>query len=95
MADRDPEALEREIERTRQELARTIDELAERVNPRNLAHKGTERIKEEAGQLVQAVNAIVRPEGEDGEPERRTTLHDGGPFRGRTTSARPVPPDTA
>ncbi|MFB4297234.1 DUF3618 domain-containing protein [Actinomadura sp. NTSP31] len=70
MADRDPEALEREIERTRRELARTIDELAERVNPKNLAHKGSERIKEEAGQLVQAVNAMVRPEGEDGEPGR-------------------------
>ncbi|MFC6931390.1 DUF3618 domain-containing protein [Actinomadura yumaensis] len=40
MADmRDPEALEREIERTRMELARTIDELADRVNPRNVAQR--------------------------------------------------------
>ncbi|TDD65986.1 DUF3618 domain-containing protein [Actinomadura rubrisoli] len=69
MADRarDPEALEREIERTRLELARTIDELADRVNPRNVAHRSAERLKEEAGQVVQVVTAIVRPDGEDEE----------------------------
>ena len=64
MADRarDPEALEREIERTRLELARTIDELADRVNPRNVAHRGAERLKEEAAQVVQAARSIVRSE---------------------------------
>ncbi|WP_067452887.1 DUF3618 domain-containing protein [Actinomadura macra] len=72
MADRarDPEALEREIERTRLELARTIDELADRVNPRNVAHRGAERLKEEAAQVVQAARSIVRSDGED---------DDGGP----------------
>ncbi|TYK52946.1 DUF3618 domain-containing protein [Actinomadura decatromicini] len=63
MADRsrDPEELEREIERTRRELARTIDELADRVNPKNVAHRGAERLKEEAGQVAKAARALVRP----------------------------------
>ncbi|MFD0688360.1 DUF3618 domain-containing protein [Actinomadura fibrosa] len=71
MADRarDPEALEREIERTRLELARTIDELADRVNPRNVAHRGADRLKEEAEQVARTVRAMVLPEeGKDGEP---------------------------
>ncbi|QXJ21708.1 DUF3618 domain-containing protein [Actinomadura graeca] len=69
MADRarDPEALEREIERTRLELARTIDELADRVNPRNVAHRGAERLKEEAAQVVRAARSIVQDDGDDGE----------------------------
>ncbi|MER7541639.1 DUF3618 domain-containing protein [Actinomadura sp.] len=67
MADRfgDPEELERHIERTRRELARTVDELADRVNPKNVAHRGAERLKEEAGQVARAFGALVRPAGED------------------------------
>ncbi|GLW63565.1 hypothetical protein Arub01_18090 [Actinomadura rubrobrunea] len=63
MADRarDPEALEREIERTRQELARTIDALADRVSPRNVAQRGAERIKEEAGQVAKVARAMLAP----------------------------------
>ncbi|WP_033424416.1 DUF3618 domain-containing protein [Actinomadura flavalba] len=70
MADRsrDPEALEREIERTRQELARTIDALADRVNPRNVAHRGAERVRAEAGQVARTVQSLVAPPGDDGEP---------------------------
>ncbi|NDU71221.1 DUF3618 domain-containing protein [Actinomadura sp. DSM 109109] len=69
MADmsRDPEALEREIERSRQQLARTIDELADRVSPRNVAQRGAERLKEEADQVAKALGAMVRPGDEDGE----------------------------
>ncbi|MFB4319712.1 DUF3618 domain-containing protein [Actinomadura sp. 21ATH] len=73
MADRsrDPEALERQIERARLELAQTIDELAERVNPRNVAQRGAERLKDEAGQVAKAVGAIFTPaEGKDGEDDR-------------------------
>ncbi|MEU6037110.1 DUF3618 domain-containing protein [Actinomadura sp. NPDC047616] len=63
MADRarDPEALEREIERTRQELARTIDALADRVSPRNVAQRGAERIKEEAGQVAKVARTMLTP----------------------------------
>ncbi|MEV3922494.1 DUF3618 domain-containing protein [Actinomadura coerulea] len=70
MADksRDPEALEREIERSRRQLARTIDELADRVSPRNVAQRGAERLKEEADQVAKALGAMVRPsEDDDGE----------------------------
>ncbi|MBW8483824.1 DUF3618 domain-containing protein [Actinomadura parmotrematis] len=72
MADRsrDPEALEREIVRAREDLARTIDELADRVNPRNVAHRGAARLREEADQVVRTVKATVAPPGEDGEPGR-------------------------
>ncbi|MCP2334914.1 DUF3618 domain-containing protein [Actinomadura rupiterrae] len=70
MADRssDPQALQREIERSRQELARTIDELADRVNPKNVAQRGAERLKEEVGQVRRAVDAAIRLPDEDGEP---------------------------
>lgn len=67
MADRssDPEELERHIERARLELARTVDELADRVSPRNVAHRGVERVKEEAGEVAKAFGALVRPAGDD------------------------------
>lgn len=67
MADRarDPEALEREIERTRVELARTIDALADRVNPRNVAHRGVAKLKQEAAQVVATVGSLVSPSDSD------------------------------
>jgi hypothetical protein len=75
MADRarDPEALEREIERTREELGRTVDALAERLNPKNAARRSVERMKEEAGQVAAAIGAISGPK-QPGEPNggRRT-----------------------
>jgi hypothetical protein len=63
MADksRDPEALQRQIERTRLELVQTIDELAARVNPRSVARRGAERLKDEAEEVVKAFGAMVRP----------------------------------
>jgi hypothetical protein len=70
MADtaRDPQALEREIERTRAELARTVDALVDRVNPKNAARRSVRRLKTEAGQLTIAVGALVGPN--DGDEER-------------------------
>lgn len=67
MADtaRDPQALEREIERTRAELARTVDALVDRVNPKNAARRGVMHLREEAGQLTAAVGALVGPRDED------------------------------
>lgn len=37
MADRDPEAIKRDIDVARDQLAETVDSLAERANPRRLA----------------------------------------------------------
>jgi hypothetical protein len=77
MADRarDPEALEREIERTRDELARTIDALAERVSPKKVASRSVARVKEEAENVAAAVGTIIaRPDPEDHEAiTRRNT----------------------
>ncbi|MFI0351890.1 DUF3618 domain-containing protein [Actinomadura sp. 9N407] len=85
MADRsrDPAALERQIERARLELAQTIDELADRVSPRNVAHRGAERLKEEAGQVARVVNAMFTPaDGKDDEEtggvDRRLLLAGAG-----------------
>lgn len=63
MADRprDPEALEREIERIRQDLARNVDAFVDRVNPKHVAQRGAGRLKEEAGHVAKAVGAIMSP----------------------------------
>ncbi|MFB4306399.1 DUF3618 domain-containing protein [Actinomadura sp. GTD37] len=81
MADRfsDPEELERYIERTRKDLARNVDELADRVNPRNVAHRGVERLKEEADNVAKAIGAMVRPsdaddDGQGGGVDKRVLL---------------------
>ncbi|WUI01049.1 DUF3618 domain-containing protein [Spirillospora sp. NBC_00431] len=68
---RDPDALERELDLTRQNFARTIDELAARVNPKNVAQRGTDRLKEEAGQVARAVGAIVRPSEGDADSDTK------------------------
>jgi hypothetical protein len=79
MADRsrDPETLERRIERTRRELAQTIDELTDRVNPRNVAQRGAERLKDEAGQVAKAMGAVLRP-SDGAEPKDEDTAERGG-----------------
>jgi hypothetical protein len=78
MADksRDPEALQRQIERTRLELIQTIDELAGRVNPRTAAQRGAERLKDEAGQVVRTFGAMIKP------PERKDLESDDVPASG-------------
>ncbi len=78
MADRfsDPEELERYIERTRKDLARNVDEIADRVNPKNVANRGVERLKEEAGQ-------VARPSARwSGRPTRTRTVRAAGSTSG-------------
>jgi hypothetical protein len=72
MADtaRDPQALEREIERTRAELARTVDALVDRLNPKTAVRRGVMHLKEEAGQVTTAVGALVGPRDGDEESAR-------------------------
>ena len=48
---RDPDALEKEIERTREELARTIDTIADRVNPAKVTRRAVTRARQEAAQI--------------------------------------------
>lgn len=58
LAARDPDALEKEIERTREELARTIDTIADRVNPAKVSQRAVTRAREEAAQLDPVVAGI-------------------------------------
>ena len=46
MADRDPEAIKRDIDVARDQLATTVDSLAERANPRRLADTVKTRVIE-------------------------------------------------
>ncbi|MEV7806318.1 DUF3618 domain-containing protein [Microbispora sp. NPDC088329] len=59
MADTDPEALERKIERTRAELARTVDAIADRVSPKRVAERGVEKAKANARGFVTSVEDMV------------------------------------
>jgi hypothetical protein len=59
MADTDPAALEREIERTRVELARTVDAIADRVSPKRVAGRGVAKVKSNAEHFVATVGDLV------------------------------------
>jgi len=66
---RDPDGLERQIEATRAELARTIDSIADRVAPKNVARRSAEKVKEQAGHVMETVSGALRrdPESDDDE----------------------------
>lgn len=81
MGDRDPEELEREIERTREELARTIDALADRVSPSNVVHRTGSRVREEIQQVAVTIGSIVTPGDKDSPltaEQRKRALIAGG-----------------
>ncbi|GII30937.1 DUF3618 domain-containing protein [Planotetraspora mira] len=59
MADTDPDALEREIERTRAELARTVDAIADRVSPKRVAERSVAKVKANAEHLVSSFGDLV------------------------------------
>jgi Protein of unknown function (DUF3618) len=62
LAERDPDALAKEIERTREELARTIDTIADRVNPAKAARRAVGRVRDEASRIdprLAAAGAVV------------------------------------
>lgn len=56
-----PVAIQREIEQTRRELAETVDAIAQKVSPRNVASRSTERFKVQAREQ----GAVLRTKGED------------------------------
>jgi len=58
VAERDLDALAKEIEQTREELARTIDTIADRVNPANVARRAMTRARYEAAQIDPMVAGI-------------------------------------
>lgn len=62
---RDPEAIERDIERTRDDLARSIDLLADRLSPKHVAQRSMTKAKEEAGRVADDIGAMVRRQPQD------------------------------
>ncbi|WP_055477739.1 DUF3618 domain-containing protein [Sphaerimonospora mesophila] len=80
MAETDPDALERQIERTRAELARTVDAIADRVSPKRVAERSVTKAKSGARQFVTSLEDALR-----GHPSRFTTYapveEDGPPAR--------------
>ncbi|GAA1260980.1 hypothetical protein GCM10009677_10480 [Sphaerisporangium rubeum] len=61
MADTDPEALEREIERTRAELATTVDAIADRVSPKRVAGRQMAKVKATADHLLTSTRDLLTP----------------------------------
>jgi LPXTG-motif cell wall-anchored protein len=59
MADTDPDALEREIERTRADLARTVDAIADRMSPKRVAERSVAKVKANAEHLVSSIGDLV------------------------------------
>lgn len=57
VAERDPDALASQIERTREELARTIDTIADRVNPAKATQRAMTRVREQAARIDPRVTA--------------------------------------
>lgn len=57
----DPVAIQQEIEQTRRELAETVDAIAQRVSPKNVANRSTERLKATAREQ----GAVLRVKGEE------------------------------
>jgi hypothetical protein len=49
---RDPDAIQREIERTRAELADTIDAIADRLSPKRAAARGAKAVKAQVSSVL-------------------------------------------
>jgi hypothetical protein len=59
MADTDPEALERDIERTRAELATTVDAIVDRVSPKRVANRQADKVRATAGHLLASAREMI------------------------------------
>ncbi|MBB5624363.1 DUF3618 domain-containing protein [Sphaerisporangium krabiense] len=59
MADTDPEALERRIERSRAELAVTVDAIVDRISPKRVAERGVAKVKANAEQVIASAREAV------------------------------------
>lgn len=57
---KNPESIERDIERSRAQLAETIDGIADRVSPRRAASRGRNRAVAAVASLRSRVNGLTR-----------------------------------
>lgn len=58
---KDPESIERDIERSRAELAEMIDGIADRVSPRRVANRGKSRAMAAVASLRSRASALTSP----------------------------------
>ena len=56
VADRNPDAIQREIEQTRAELADTIDAIADRISPRRAASRSAQAVKHQVSSVLGGSN---------------------------------------
>ena len=56
----DPAEIQQQIEHTRAELATTVDAIADRVNPKNVAARGIERVKAEVAKVQETRGRSIR-----------------------------------
>lgn len=74
MAERNPDAIQREIEQTRAELADTIDAIADRISPRRAASRGAHAVK-------QSVTSVLN--GHSGNGQAPAAVLDASPAAAR------------
>jgi len=60
---KDPESIERDIERSRAQLAEMVDGIADRVSPRRVAGRGKDRAIAAVAALRSRVGALTPPAG--------------------------------
>jgi hypothetical protein len=86
----DPAEIQQQIETTRAELASTIDAISERVNPKRVASRGVETVKDKARDLRSrgtSPNGAVAVNGSGGQPlpERvKSQLREAQATKGRS-----------
>ncbi|GAA3965541.1 DUF3618 domain-containing protein [Thermobifida alba] len=74
---RDPAAVQAEIEQVQRRLAASIDELVDRTNPKNVARRGLEKVRQAGGYLAEEARALAA-----GDPVRRRSSHPVEPEEG-------------
>lgn len=89
MADnsRDPDALQREIDRTRDDLARTIDEIVDRVHPKRVVQRRVEIFRENAQHFRETAGAKISLDGGRRSGAGLRALARGGPSSGASSGA--------
>ncbi|KUP98435.1 DUF3618 domain-containing protein [Thermobifida cellulosilytica] len=63
---RDPAAVQAEIEQVQRQLAASIDALVDRASPRSIARRGLQKVRQAGGHLAEEARAIAV-----GDPVRR------------------------
>ncbi|WP_067963637.1 DUF3618 domain-containing protein [Nocardiopsis trehalosi] len=97
-ARREPAQVQAEIERTQRRLAAAIDGITDRTNPRNVARRGFDRVRDVGGHLAEEARVLVsgggavRGESHEIEPPEGTVrLRGDGEVVTTYTARGPLP----